>query len=434
MKRFGGKAVLLMRAAMVAPAAIALLSTAGLAADVPEVSVPAELPGPGPYMMRSAEQAAVKVEIVAQGLEHLYSLAFLPDGDALIVERGVRLRLLRQATGPKPVLEPQPIANVPDYTNAAHLKPIDVMGIQDVLPDPDFATNRLIYFTFNRPVGYDPAAERITATTVLARARLDGLRLTEVKDLLVGEAMVGTGGSRILIDANRQLFVAVGALSEGDVQSAQRTDNIYGKVLRIGIDGHVPEDNPFARTKGARPEIWTYGHRDPLGLAIDPRSGRLVASEHGPQGGDELNELLPGRNYGWPNSTYGTEYAGSRLPIAPVAEGTEGPLLIWSPAIAPNGIAFYTGSVMPGWSNNLFVTSARRGQINGTGALIRLVFNDGLEEMRQEVLLDGLHQRFKDVQQGPDGLLYAVTDEANSIVVRIGPGNEPARTEADNTP
>ena len=401
--------------------AVALFSTAAFAADVPEVGVPAELPGAGPYVMRSAEQPVVKVEIVAKGLEHLYSLAFLPNGDALIVERGQRLRLLRQATGPNPVLEAQPIANVPNYSKAEHLKPIDVLGIQDVRPDPDFATNKLIYFTFNRPVGYDAKAERITATTVLARARLDGLSLVDVKDLLVGEVMVGTGGSRILIDPKRQLFVAVGALSEGDIQSAQRTDNIYGKVMRIGIDGSIPADNPFVKTKGARPEIWTYGHRDPLGLAIDPRTGRLVASEHGPQGGDELNELLPGRNYGWPNSTYGTEYAGSRLPIGPVAAGTEGPALIWSPAIAPNGIAFYTGTAMPGWTNNLFVASARRGQINGTGAIIRLVLNERLEEQRQEVLLGGLHQRFKDVRQGPDGLLYAVTDEPDSIVVRISP-------------
>jgi glucose/arabinose dehydrogenase len=415
-------------------AAIALHSAPAIASDVPEVGVPAELPGPGPYVFRSAEQPSVNVEIIAKGLAHIYSLAFLPNGDALVVERGARLRLLRQATGRTPELVGESIANVPEFSQAEHLQPIDVLGIQDVKPHPDFATNRLVYFTYNRPVGYDPEMKRITATTILAQARLDGLRLTEVKTLLTGEAMVGTGGSRILIADGRWLYVAVGALSEGDVQSAQRTDNIYGKVLRIAMDGRIPQDNPFTQIKGARPEIWTYGHRDPLGLAIDPRSGRLVASEHGPQGGDELNELLPGRNYGWPNSTYGTEYAGSRLPIAPVAAGTEGPLLIWSPAIAPNGIAFYTGQAMPGWSNNLFVASARRGQINGTGALIRLVFNDQLQEMRQEVLLDGLHQRFKDVRQGPDGLLYAVTDEPNSVVVRIGPGSGSGAVPASVAP
>lgn len=427
MKRFGGLTGHNSNAAAVfyplAMAAIALSPMAAFASDVPEVGVPAELPGPGPYIFRSAEQPELKVEVIAQGLSHIYSLAFLPDGDALVVERGARMRLLRKATGPKPELAAEAIAGVPEYSKAEHLAPIDVLGIQDVTPDPDFATNRLIYFTFNRPVGYDPAMKRITATLVVARARLDGLRLTKMTDLLVGEPMVGTGGARLLISPDRHIFVSVGAPSEGDTLAGQRTDNVYGKTLRIGIDGSVPRDNPLAQTQGARPEIWTYGHRDPLGLGIDPVTGTIVASEHGPQGGDELNALLPGRNYGWPHSTYGTEYGGSRLPIAPVAAGTEGPALIWSPAIAPAGIAFYTGTALPGWTNNLFVASARRGQVNGTGALIRVVFNDKMQEMRQEVLLDGLHQRFKDVAQGPDGLLYAVTDEDNSIVVRISPAN-----------
>jgi len=393
------------------------------AADVPEVGVPSDLPGPGPYLSRSAEQASVKAEIVAEGLAHVYALAFLPGGDALIVERGARLRLLRGATGPRPELVAAPIAGVPEFSKTEHLHPFDVLGIQDVQPDPDFAANRLIWFTMNRPVGYDAAAKRITATTVLARGRLDGMRLTGVKDMLVGEAVVSTGGSRILFGADGKVFVSVGATSESDIQSAQKTGTIYGKVLRISRDGSVPADNPLVGTKGARPEIWTWGHRDPLGLARDPRSGRIVASEHGPQGGDELNEILPGRNYGWPNSTYGTEYGGSALPLAPTAPGTQPPQLIWSPSIAPNGIAFYTGAAMPGWKNSLFVASARRGQINGTGALIRLVLNEQLQEVRQEVLLTDLHQRFKDVRQGPDGLLYAVTDEDKSVVLRIGPGD-----------
>lgn len=419
---------------MIALAAAAMSPVSVMASDVPEVGVPAEMPGPGPFMVRTAEQPTVKVEIVAEGLANLYSLAFLPNGDALIVERGKRLRLLRGATGARPQLEAQTIAGAPDYSGSDHLDPLDVLGIQDVKPDPDFAVNRTVYFTANKPVGFDAVAKRITAATVVARARLDGLRLTDIKELLVGEAMVGIGGSRILIGKGRQLFVSVGALSEGDIQSAARTDNIYGKVLRIGFDGSVPPDNPFTTAKGTRPEIWTFGHRDPLGLAIDPRSGRIVASEHGPQGGDELNELLPGRNYGWPNSTYGTQYGGSALPTAPVAAGTQGPLMIWSPSIAPGGIAFYTGSAMPGWSNNLFITSARRGQINGTGALIRVVFNQRLEEMRQEILLDGLHQRLKDVKQGPDGRLYAVTDEEKSVVLRIGPGSAPQPDTGDPAP
>jgi glucose/arabinose dehydrogenase len=366
--------------------------------------------------MRTAEQPVIRAEIIASGLVHGYSLAFLPGGDALIVERGARLRLLRDATGPKPQLMPEAVTNVPNYEKAEHLNALDVLGVQDVKPDPDFATNHLIYFTYN-----DAAVGRITAATVVARAKLMGLRLAGIKDLLVGEARVGVGGSRLLIGGGRQLFVSVGALSETDHQSAQRVDNIYGKVLRIGLEGRVPADNPFVRSQGARPEIWTYGHRDALGLALDPRTGQIVASEHGPQGGDEINNLQPGRNYGWPNSTYGTEYGGSRLPTAPVAPRAEGPILIWSPGIAPAGMTFYTGSVMPGWANNLFVTSARRGQINGTGGLARVVLNARLEEVRQEFLLADLHQRFKDVRQGPDGLLYALTDEDKAVVVRIGP-------------
>ncbi|CDO35323.1 PQQ-dependent sugar dehydrogenase [Novosphingobium sp. KN65.2] len=408
----------------------AVATIPAMASGVPEVGFPVEAPGPGPFTFPSAEQSSVKVEIVARGLVNVFSLAFLPNGDALIVERGQRLRLLRHATGPNPELVPQPVANAPEYSKAEHLNPLDMMGIQDVKPDPDFAKNRLVYFTYNRPDGYDPVEKRIKGVTVLARARLDDLRLTDIKDLMVGESLIGPGSSRIMIGNDRHIYMSVGALSERDIESSQRTDNIYGKVLRVGFDGSIPADNPFVGVKGARPEIWTYGHRDALGLAIDPQTGRIVASEHGPQGGDELNVLIPGKNYGWPNYTYGTQYGGSPLPSAPVGAGTQGPFLIWAPGIAPNGITFYTGAAMPGWSNNLFVASARRGQINGTGAIIRVVFNDRLEEMRQEVLLDGLHQRFKDVRQGPDGLLYAVTDEENAIVVRIGPGADASQGTA----
>jgi glucose/arabinose dehydrogenase len=405
-------------------AAFALGWVAPAEASEPEVGVPAELPGAGPFFMRTAEQPHIKVEIIASGLAHVYSLAFLPGGDALIVERGARLRLLRQAAGAKPQLMPEPIANVPDYSKAAHVDPDDVLGIQDVMPDPDFAANHVIYFTYNRPVGYDAVAKRITAATVVARATLDGMRLTGTKDLLVGEVRLQVRASRLMIKGG-WLFVAVCGLNEGDAEAAQQLDNIYGKVLRIGLDGNVPPDNPFVHIKGARPEIWTYGHRDVQGLAIEPRSGRLIASEHGPQGGDEVNDLLPGQNYGWPKSTYGTDYDGSRLPSEPVAPGTEAPIMIWSPGVAPSGSTFYTGNAMSGWRNNLFVASARRGEINGTGGLVRVVFNDRLEEVREEFLLSELHQRFKDVRQGPDGLLYAVTDEDQAAVLRIGPAADP---------
>ncbi|MEP7351153.1 MAG: PQQ-dependent sugar dehydrogenase [Sphingorhabdus sp.] len=384
-------------------------------------------PGAGPFHYETAEQKDVRVDIVARDITHGYSVLFLPNGDALIVERGLSLRLLRGATGMSPELVATPVANVPEFSKVENLHPDDVLGIQDVALHPDFAANGLIYFTYNKPVSYDAVAKRLNTVSVLGRAKFDGMKLSNARDLLVGETVIGTGGSRILFGPGKTLYISIGALSTGDIDSAQRTDNIYGKVLRINTDGSIPADNPFAKVKGARPEIWTYGHRDPLGLAIDPRSGSVVASEHGPQGGDELNVLLPGRNYGWPKYSYGTEYAGSPLPAMPVGADTVGPIVTWLPAVAPNGIAFYTGDAIPAWKNNLFIASARRGQINGTGALLRVVFNDKLQEMRQESLLDDLHQRFKDVRQGPDGMLYALTDENSSVLLRISPASRPVR-------
>ena len=332
LEEYWGRKTLRGAALGVTAALASVMPAPAYSSDVKEVGVPSQLPGPGPFIFASAEEARVKVEIIASGLSHAYSLAFLPDGDALIVERGLRLRLLRGATGADPKLIAQPIANIPTYVDLPHLHPDDVLGIQAIALDPDFATNRQIFFTYNKPIGLDTATQRITAATVLARGELDGMRLTKLKDLLQGEAVVGAGGSRILFGRSNEVFVSVGALSVGDVDSAQRTDNIYGKILRISRDGTIPPDNPFVKTAGARPEIWTYGHRDPLGLA-----------------------------------------------------------------------------------------SARRGQINGTGALLRIVLNDNLQEVRQEILLDSLHQRLKDVGQGPDGKLYVVTDEDQSVVMRIGP-------------
>ncbi len=216
-----------------------------------------------------------------------------------------------------------------------------MLGIQDLALHPEFAKNQLVYYTFNRPLGLMLRRNALYVATVLARARLQGLQLVDAQDLVVGESVHGAGGSRILFGKGDEVYVSVGALSTGDVDSAQRTDNLYGKVLRVKTDGRIPDDNPFVGVKGARGEIYTFGHRDPLGLAIDRRSGSIVASEHGPQGGDEVNRILSGRNYGWPRYTYGTEYGGSALPTAPVGPGTEPPIMIWAPGIAPTGIAFY---------------------------------------------------------------------------------------------
>jgi aldose sugar dehydrogenase len=379
--------------------------------------------GPGPYCFDTAEQHDLRVDILARGLAHAYSLAFLPNTDALIVERGVRLRLIRNASSTHPVLVESPVAGAPEFAGNKQAVPDDVLGIQDVAIHPDFSRNHLVYYTFNRPVGFDSVAKRLRTATVLARARLRGLQLVDSQDLVVGEAVHDVGGSRITFGKGNFVYLSVGAISEGDTNSAQRTDDIYGKVLRVRDDGSIPDDNPFVKVKGARGEIYSLGHRDPLGLTVDTRSASVIASEHGPQGGDKINRILSGRNYGWPQYTYGTDYAGSPLPRVPVGPHTEPPLIVWMPAIAPSGIAFYDGDRIPGWKNNLFVASARRGEIDRTGALIRVVFNDKLQEIRQEALLQSLHQRIRDVRQGPDGLLYVLTDEDDSVLMRLSPGS-----------
>jgi aldose sugar dehydrogenase len=386
-----------------------------------EIGITPVAVGAGPYYFDTAEQHDIRVDILIRGLAHAYSLVFLPNADALIVERGTRLRLIRNATTAKPMLVDTPVAGVPNFTDNEHAGPDDVLGIQDVALHSDFSKNQLIYYTFNRPVGFDAVAKRLRTTTVLARARLQGLQLVDSQDLVAGEVVRDVGGSRILFGKGNLVYVSVGAISSGDTRSAQRTDNIYGKVLRVRDDGSIPDDNPFVKVQGARGEIYSLGHRDPLGIAVDARSGSLIVSEHGPQGGDEINRILSGRNYGWPEYTYGTEYEGSPLLTVPVGTHTEPPLMIWAPAIAPSGTTFYDADKFPAWKNNLFVASSRRGQIDRTGALMRVVFNDKLQEVRQESLLASLHQRVRDVRQGPDGLLYVLTDEDNSVLMRISP-------------
>jgi glucose/arabinose dehydrogenase len=403
---------------------LAAITNAGLAqpADgAEEVGIAPVQVGAGPYCFDTAEQHGIRVDILARGLAHAYSLAFLPNAAALLVERGTRLRLIRNATTAKPMLVDMPVAGIPTVTGNEHADPDDVLGIQDVAIHPDFSKNHLIYYTFNRPVGFDPVARRLNTATVLVRARLQGSQLVDSRDLLVGDVVRNVGGSRIMFGEGNLVYVSVGAVSSGDDNSSQRTDNIYGKVLRIKDDGSIPDDNPFVEVRGARGEIYSLGHRDPLGIAVDPRSGSILASEHGPQGGDEINRILSGRNYGWPEYTYGTEYVGSPLPTAPVGPNTEPPIMVWIPSIAPSGITVYHADRFPAWKNNLFVASARRGEIDRTGALLRVVFNDKLQEIRQESLLDSLHQRLRDVRQGPDGLLYVLTDEDNSVLMRISP-------------
>lgn len=206
-----------------------------------------------------------------------------------------------------------------------------------------------------------------------------------------------------------------------DDDQAQDLAGVYGKVLRLRADGTVPPDNPFVRKAGARPEIYSYGHRDQLGLTIQPGTGAVLNAEHGPNGGDEINVILAGHNYGWPQYSWGRNYDGTRLTESPVGPGVDAPIVVWIPSIAPTGMTFYTGDRFPSWKGNLFVGSARRGEIPRTGGLERIVFNANLGELRRESLLTDLHQRIRDVRQGPDGLLYVITDEDDGTLLRLEP-------------
>ena len=398
------------------------LCTAGLIAVVafaqqpPPIGIAAVAVGAGPYVFDTAEQHKIRVVVVASGLNHPFSLTFLPNGDALVTERGSRLRMIRGATGTSAKLETEPVAGTP--TQPA----FRTGGLHEVALHPQFAANRFVYFTYNKagePVTGGQAGARQSAIT-LARGRLEGSALVDVKDLWVGDWQNGASGSRLAFGPGSILYMTTGAPFG---EQAQQTNTVYGKVLRLTDQGTVPPDNPFVGRAGTRPEIYSMGHRDQLGLTI--YRGQVLSAEHGPNGGDEVNLIQPGKNYGWPKISFGRDYQGPRISESPVAAGIEQPLVLWIPSIAPTGMTFYEGDnlAIPAWRNNLFVGSARRGEIPRTGGLERVVLNDKLEELRRESLLTELHQRIRDVRQGPDGRLYVVTDEDNGVLLRIEPAN-----------
>jgi glucose/arabinose dehydrogenase len=292
--------------------------------------------------------------------------------------------------------------------------------LQDVALHPQFATNRQVYFTYNKAGGPGPTPNSRLGAVTLARGTLDGAAMTAVQDLFVGDFSPGASGSRIAFGADGLVYLTTGAPAGAQ---AQKMDTVYGKVLRLRLDGTVPPDNPFVGKTGIRPEIYSFGHRDHLGLTVHQATGSVLNAEHGPNGGDEVNVILPGRNYGWPNSSYGRNYDGPRISPTPLPDGIEAPLVVWIPSIAPTGMTFYTADRYPAWKGNLFVGSARRGEVPRTGGLERVVLNDKLEELRRESLLGELHQRIRDVRQGPDGLLYLVTDEDDGVLLRIEPAS-----------
>jgi glucose/arabinose dehydrogenase len=371
-----------------------------------------------PYTFDTAEQHGIKVSVVVRGLAHPFSLAFLPNGDALVAERSAGLRLVRNVAsgrGGAATLEAQAIGGTPERFAQR------TSGLHDIALHPQFAQNSLVYFSYNKLGDVipdsNPPGRRQSALTV-QRGRLASMALTNVEEIFTGEWSTGSSGSRLAFGNDGLLYVSTGA--PFGMTTAQDRASVYGKVLRIRDDGKPAAENPFVNQSGARPEVFSLGHRDQLGLAVHP-NGTVLAAEHGPNGGDEVNVILPGRNYGWPTYTYGRNYDGTRLSALPIVDGIEQPLVLWVPSIAPTGITVYTGDKIPAWKNNLFVGSARIGEIPRTGGLERVVLNDTLGETRRERLLGDLHQRIRDVRQGPDGLLYVITDEDDGALLRIEP-------------
>ncbi|MBN1238743.1 MAG: PQQ-dependent sugar dehydrogenase [Gammaproteobacteria bacterium] len=398
-------------AALLTAQAFALLAP-DASAQQPDIGFPPVTLDRSSYVFDTAEQHRVRVDVVVRGLAHPFSVAFLPNGDALISERGGALRLVRGATSANARLEPDAVAGAPAPSA------VRGGGLHDVVLHPSFDDNRLVYFSYNKvgtPEGSGPGSAPMSIA--VGRARFDAGRLADAEEIFVGGERDGGSGSRLAFAPDGTLYVTTGAPFD---EAAQSPDNVYGKILRLDEDGGVPDDNPFVGEDGARPEVFTLGHRDQLGLTVAP-NGALLAAEHGPNGGDEVNLIRAGGNYGWPTYSYGRTYEGPRHSKMPIAEGIEQPLILWVPSIAPTGMTFYTGDRIPAWRGNLFVGSARRGEIPGTGGLERIVLNEALEELRRETLLTGLRQRIRDVRQGPDGLLYVITDEDDGALLRIAP-------------
>jgi glucose/arabinose dehydrogenase len=369
---------------------------AALAVVVAQPALPRE-----PPVIAATEHGRVRLVTVADGLEHPWGMAFLPDGRVLVTERPGRLRIVSGdgRVGP-------PLGGLPTVDAEGQ------GGLLDVALDPGFARNQLVYLSYAEPRAGGNG-------TSVARGRLTEQGLADVRVVFRQEPAVASRhhfGSRLVFARDGRLFVTLGDRNSERAR-AQGLDTHIGKVVRIEPDGKVPADNPFAGRAGALPEIWSYGHRNVQGAALHPRTGELWTNEHGPQGGDELNRTLAGRNYGWPTATYGVEYSGRKISDTPTAPGIEPPVHYWVPSIATSGLLFYTGDEFPAWQGNAFVGGLASQQ------LVRLEL-DGDRVVDEEVLLEGVvRQRVRDVEQGPDGLIYLLTDEADGRLLRIEPAD-----------
>ncbi len=343
----------------------------------------------------------IEVSTIARGLVHPWGLALLPDGRILVTERPGRFRIVSRDGDLSP-----PLKNVPEVWASGQ------GGLLDVVLDKSFVTNKTLYFCF---------AEQAEGggRTAVARATLGEDRLQDVEVIFRQEGPLSSGnhyGCRIAQADDGNLFVTLGEhFNHRD--EAQNLANHLGKVIRIAPDGSVPADNPFVGRADAKPEIWSYGHRNEQGLAINPATGDLWEVEHGPRGGDEVNIICKGKNYGWPVIGYGIDYNGSKIHASAAKEGMEQPVKYWVPSISPSGMAFYTGTLFPPWKGSLF-TGALSGKM-----LVRLSLS-GNEVTGEERLLEDLNERIRDIRQGPDGALWLLTDSTAGRLLRVSPAGK----------
>jgi glucose/arabinose dehydrogenase len=366
---------------------------------VPPPGVPVPPLPERPIVLDTAEGQRIRVVVLVRGLANPWSLAFLPDGRMLIAERVGRLRVIQNG-----VLDPQPITGLP------RINAVGRNGLMDLALHPRFAENHFVYFTYSKDPG-----QGLQRRVTLARGRLEGRSVVDVTDVFL--ASIGTCcGSRIAFAKDGTIFMTTGGANPQDANTHG------GKVLRLRDDGSAPPDNPLVGKPGHRPEVYSLGHRQSIGLAIHPETGEPWINENGDNGGDELNRILPGRNYGFPLVSYGRKYSGPRVSEQPWREGMEQPVTFWMPSVAPSGLTFYTGDRLAKWKGDAFVGSLQTGEIPNTGHLERILFNEKMEELRRESLLVEMRQRIRDVRQGPDELLYLLTDHAtDGALLRIEP-------------
>jgi glucose/arabinose dehydrogenase len=351
-----------------------------------------------PVRYETAEGQTIRVSVYARGFRNPWSIAFVSDDTILVAERAGAIRMVRNG-----VVDPQPAQGAPVARGQG-------LSGMDLALHPDFDRNHYVYISYSKPL------DEKRTTLAVARAVWDGKAFTGTTDIFVGE---GGGGGPIAFGGDGMLYIASGG-GGGGPNATQMRNSIGGKILRLTDTGAVPKDNPFVGQKDARPEVFTMGHRNTLRLAKHPGTGAIWQVENGPNGGDEMNILVPGANYGWPLISLGRTYAGPwQGPFS--QEGYRDATVLWVPSIAVSSIAFYTGDRLPKWKGDVFVGGMRYGEIPGTGQLHRILINKNLEELRRESLLVDLRRRIRDVKQGRDGLLYLLTDEADAVMLRIEP-------------